>query len=128
MQLPFQIQRHSGNAGYLSDATQANIKIGHPLYTHAPVGTKRRGKKSFPFDHLPISGGKRPRIWGDSHRRSQNSFYSEQMRPCIFKKSSPDCGSRFLSIATFRHTIINFTEIFLLIEGPTGSQINLSLL
>lgn len=32
-------------------------KIGHPLCTHAPVGTKCRGKKSFPFVHLLISQG-----------------------------------------------------------------------
>lgn len=45
----------SGLANRLHERKRLTIKIGYPLCTHAPVGTKCRGKKSFPFVHLPIS-------------------------------------------------------------------------
>jgi len=43
-------------ANRLHERKRLTIKIGYPLCTHAPVGTKCRGKKSFPFVHLPILG------------------------------------------------------------------------
>jgi len=42
-------------ANRLHKRKRLTIKIGYPLCTRAPVGTKCRGKKSFPFVHLPIS-------------------------------------------------------------------------
>lgn len=99
----------------LRERKRLTIKIGHPLCTHAPVGTKCRGKKSFPFVHLPISGEGERTVSGRGCCR-RVSFLRSTTRSTLRKL----CNHGVTSTSSEAHLDEPLREMYI----GTGARIN----